>query len=74
MSEHVELAIIWHTGCRMGTLRALDVGDFDADARCLDIRHRPETETPLKNGLAAERSVSVGDYYCEVLADFIEGA
>ena len=69
---HVIMAIIWHTGCRMGTLRALDVGDFDPDAQCLDVRHRPETGTPLKNRHAAERSVAVGDDYCEMLSDYIE--
>lgn len=70
--KHVILAVLWHTGCRMGTLRALDVGDFDPDVRCLDVRHRPETGTPLKNGAAAERSIAVGEHYCEVLADYIE--
>lgn len=70
--RHVIMAIIWHTGCRMGTLRALDVGDVDLDAQCMDIRHRPDTETPLKNGWAAERSVAIGDDYCEILADYLE--
>ncbi|MFC7155168.1 tyrosine-type recombinase/integrase [Halomarina halobia] len=70
--EHVILAIVWHTGIRLGSLRALDVGDFDPDAQCLDIRHRPDTGTRLKNGAAAERSVAVGPYYCGVLQDYLE--
>jgi len=69
--DHVVLAILWHTGIRMGALRALDVDDFDQEAQCLDLRHRPESGTPLKNGDAAERSIAVGDYYCGVLQDFI---
>jgi len=70
--EHVILAIMWHTGCRLGTLRAIDVGDVDFDAQCIDIRHRPDSGTPLKNGLAAERSIAVGERYCELLRDYIE--
>jgi site-specific recombinase XerD len=70
--RHVIVAILWHTGCRMGTLRAIDVDDIDFDARCIDIRHRPESETPLKNGVVAERSVAIGEHYCEVLRDYID--
>lgn len=70
--EHVVTAILWHTGIRLGTLRSFDVGDFDRDAQCLDVRHRPETGTPLKNKKAAERSIAVGSYYCDVLEDYIE--
>ncbi|MUW14859.1 tyrosine-type recombinase/integrase [Halorubrum sp. CBA1125] len=70
--RHVTLAIMWHTGCRMGTVRALDVDDIDFDARCLDVRHRPESGTPLKNGWRAERSIALGEHYCEVIADYLE--
>jgi len=70
--EHVIVAVLWHTGCRMGTLRAMDVGDIDFDTRCIDVRHRPETGTPLKNGLAAERAIAIGEAYCEILRDYLE--
>lgn len=70
--EHIILALLWHTGVRLGTLRALDVEDFDPEAKCLKVRHRPDTETPLKNKHAAERSIAVGEYYCKVISDYIE--
>lgn len=70
--EHAILALLWHTGIRLGTLRAFDVDDFDADERCLDVRHRPDEGTPLKNGLAAERSIALGEYHVGVLEDYIE--
>ncbi|QLD88284.1 site-specific integrase [Natronomonas salina] len=70
--DHVVVAVLWHTGIRLGTLRALDVDDFDSDARCLDLRHRPESGTPLKNKAAAERSIAVGSYYCSVLEDYLQ--
>ena len=69
--DHVITAILWHTGIRLGTLRAFDVGDFDRDAQCLDVCHRPETGTSLKNKKAAERSIAIGPHYCEVLKDYI---
>jgi site-specific recombinase XerD len=70
--NHVIVAILWHTGIRQGTLRALDVGDFDTGEPCLEIRHRPNSETPLKNGEAAERSIHVGDHYRAVISDYID--
>lgn len=70
--NHVILAILWHTGIRLGTLRALDVDDFDAEEPCLEVRHRPESETPLKNGDAAERSIAVGEHYKQVISDYIQ--
>lgn len=70
--DHVIMAILWHTGIRLGTLRAFDVEDYDADAECLDVRHRPKSGTALKNKHAAERSIAIGDYYQEVLEDYLE--
>nr|WP_277347878.1 site-specific integrase [Haloarcula rubripromontorii] len=70
--EHVIFGILWHTGIRLGSLRSLDLGDFDADGQYLQLRHRPETGTPLKNGRAAERSIAVGDFYTEVIQEYIE--
>lgn len=69
---HVICVLLWRTAMRLGALRALDVGDFHPDDRCLELRHRPESETPLKNGLDAERFVAVGPYYVKVINDYIE--
>lgn len=69
--DHVVLAILWHTGIRLGTLRAFDVGDYDPEAPCLEVRHRPETGTPLKNGKAAERSINVGTKYARIIEDYL---
>ena len=70
--DHVVMALLWHTGIRLGTLRSFDVEDFDPDAMCLEVRHRPDTGTPLKNKRAAERSIAVGEHYCEVIQDYID--
>jgi site-specific recombinase XerD len=69
--EHVEFALIWTAGLRLGTMRALDVGDFDADEPCLEVRHRPETGTRLKNAEGGERDLHLSDFYARVIEDFI---
>jgi len=70
--EYVVFAIFWHTGIRLGSLRALDVDDFSHDKQYLQLRHRPESETPLKNGQAAERSIAVGEFYAQVIQEYID--
>jgi len=70
--DHVVTAILWHTGIRLGSLRTFDLRDFDPDQKCLDLRHRPDTETPLKNKKVAERSIAVSVHYCDVIQDYID--
>lgn len=70
--DHVVMTILWHTGIRLGSLRTFDVEDFDENAQCLDLRHRPDTETPLKNQQSAERSIAIGPHYCDVIRDYID--
>lgn len=70
--DHVILAILWHTGIRLGSLRSFDLEDFSKENRYLKLRHRPESGTPLKNGRAAERSIAIGEFYATVLQDYID--
>lgn len=57
---------------RLGSLRSIDLEDYDRDAKCIDLKHRPDQGTPLKNGVAAERSINISDHFCQVLDDYIE--
>lgn len=70
--KHVVIGVLWHTGIRLGSLRAFDLGDFNPEERYLELRHRPETQTPLKNGAAAERYIAVGERYCKIIQDYID--
>jgi len=70
--DHVIVAILWHTGIRLGSLRSFDLEDFSKENRYLKLRHRPESGTPLKNGRAAERSIAIGEFYTTVLQDYID--
>jgi site-specific recombinase XerD len=77
--DHVIFAILWHTGMRLGSLRALDVEDFGRKEKrgadfpaYLELHHRPETETPLKNKESGERVINVGEHYAEVIEDYLK--
>ncbi len=70
--RHVVFALLWHTGMRLGTLRSIDLQDFQPDSGCIDIKHRPDEDTPLKNKGAAERSISVSEQYCKIIQDYIQ--
>lgn len=68
---HTVLALLWDTSMRRGAVRALDVDDYDPDEQYIEVRHRPETDTPLKNKEDGERMVALRSHICEVLDDWI---
>lgn len=61
--RHVVFGVLWHTAMRTGSLRALDVDDVEehGDVVYLRVRHRPETETPLKLRGDGSRNVTISD-------------
>lgn len=70
--EHVLFALLWETGMRIGAARSLDLCDVDLDGQCLDVTHRPETGTSLKNGQGGERLVAISDDLTTLLKNYIE--
>lgn len=69
---HAMLALFFHVGCRSGALRGLDIRDVHLDDRYVEFRHRPETDTPLKNGRDGERPVALADEVATILGDYFE--
>lgn len=69
---HVALTLMWHTMMRVGEIHGLDVEDYDPATQSLEVRHRPETGTTLKNQDNGERFVALADHVCELLDDWIE--
>ena len=70
-NRHVTVLILWKTGMRTSGLLALDVGDFDEARPALEVRHRPETRTPLKRKGHSQRDVLISPDIAEVIADYI---
>ncbi|AEH37537.1 tyrosine-type recombinase/integrase [Halopiger xanaduensis] len=69
---HIVLALQWHTMLRRGAVRAADLQDYHSEDQCLEIRHRPETGTPLKNQEEGERMVALSAPICDLLDDWID--
>jgi len=69
--RHALLALFWYTGARLGAVRGLDLDDFDADDRYVRFRHRPDEDTPLKNGRDGERVVALPPGACEIVTAYV---
>jgi len=69
---HSLLLLLWRTGIRIGSVRALDIGDLQSEEECIAVRHRPETDTPLKNKGNGERLIALKPEFCAVLEDYVE--
>ncbi|WP_420182087.1 tyrosine-type recombinase/integrase [Haloarcula sp. KBTZ06] len=69
--EHALLAVLWHTGLRVGAAVGLDIGDYDPDEQYLKLVHRPDEGTSLKNQTDSERLVALSDGLCDLLDDWL---
>lgn len=70
--KHTLFALLWHTGMRIGSARAIDVRDFHENDQYIELHHRPDEGTALKNGDNGERPISLATPEAELLADHIE--
>lgn len=69
--EHVTFRLLWETGMRAGALRGIDLGDIYLNQEYVEVQHRPETDTPLKNKNKGERAVAISTRTCNILRDYI---
>jgi len=72
--EHVTWLVLVETGMRMGGAHGLDVDDYrrEDEHPHLQLFHRPDTNTPLKNGRNGERPVSISSDACTIIDDYLE--
>jgi site-specific recombinase XerD len=72
--EHVVMLLIWRGLLRRGGIRAIDLEDLsiepDEDDPRIRIRHRPDTDTPLKNQNDGERTIGIKPATAQVLRDY----
>lgn len=73
--QHVVTLLLWHTGMRVGALRSLDLDDCELGDRSpgVELVHRPEKGTPLKNKERGERWVALSQRIARILQDYIDG-
>ncbi len=69
---HVSLTLMWHTMMRVGEVHSLDCSDYDPIDQSLQVIHRPETGTTLKNQSEGERYVALSNEVCGLLDDWLE--
>lgn len=69
---HVTLELLWHTMMRIGGLHAIDIEDFLPGEKAVEIKHRPETDTPIKNKADGERYVALNERICDVIEAWIK--
>lgn len=70
--HHALLELLWHTGARLGGIRALDLRDFHSEEGFVEFVHRPSTGTPLKNKIEGERMVGLRQPVVDVLEEYVE--
>ncbi|AXR81447.1 tyrosine-type recombinase/integrase [Natrarchaeobaculum sulfurireducens] len=70
--DHALMATLWETGMRIGAAHSLDVEDIDTEQDLIETKHRPDTDTPLKNKEEGERLVAISPDLTQVLTDWIE--
>jgi len=70
-AKHALLELLWFVGCRVGAVRALDLDDYESDEQMVVFRHRPESDSPLKNDFDGERAVGLSETVCDVLDTYI---
>ena len=69
--EHVIVGLMWHSMMRIGAIHAADKNDYNPEEQYIEIVHRPETGTPIKNGEDGERHVALSDSVCDMLDSWI---
>lgn len=70
-AEHVLTELILNTGMRIGAAHSLDEGDFLAEKKALDLNHRSESGTTLKNKSDGERKVGIADVVVDAISDYL---
>lgn len=71
---HVVFELIWRGLLRRGAVRAIDLQDVNLSGENphIEIHHRPETGTPLKNKEDGERTLAIKPKTARVIEDYID--
>lgn len=72
--EHVVWVLFAEAGLRVSAMHSLDVDDFveDDDGAKLQLRHRPDSDTRLKNKRESQRFVHLSSHTAQVVIDYLD--
>lgn len=70
--DHLIVALLWETGIRIGAALSIDLKDIALDDGYIDLVHRPNEGTTLKNAKSGERPIAITDGLAELLEAHIE--
>jgi integrase len=68
--EHVVYELWWASGIRLGGVHSIDEDDVYLDERYIEVRHRPDEGTTLKNQSDGERDVSITPATADAIEDY----
>lgn len=77
--EFAEFALMWGVLCRLGGVRSLDLESYNREEGYIELKHKPDEGTPLKNGESevegegGEREINLPDWLCDILNRYIDG-
>jgi len=69
--KHAVIALLWETGIRLGAANSLDLKDFDPETERIDLVHRPDQGTQLKNGKQGERPIAITSELASLLEGYV---
>ena len=70
--DHALFALLWETGMRIGAAQSLDVEDYNPEEQYVELRHRPDSGTRLKNKDEGERFVALSQSVCDALDAYLK--
>lgn len=70
--RHVILSLLWRTAMRRGALHSIDIDDLDSEEFAVELRHRPNRGTKLKNGVRGERDVYLGPVVFGIVQGYLD--
>ncbi|WP_367176104.1 tyrosine-type recombinase/integrase [Haloarcula rubripromontorii] len=70
--DHTLFHLLWYGLLRVGGARAIDLDDIDFQNDRIELHHRPESGTTLKNGRHSERTIAIRPTTREILRDYVD--
>lgn len=66
------IGLFWETGIRIGAVHSIDLQDIHIQEEYIELAHRPDQGTTLKNGKSGERPVAISPQLATILDEYID--